>query len=115
MKRTFDDDDYLQHIEDAIAKIDRYMTGKSDADFLSDEVIQDAIIRNLEVIGEAVSKLSEGLKKGNPDVAWIGISGMRNRLIHGYFNVNLKTVLDTIRVTLPVFLARIRSLRRKSG
>lgn len=69
------DDDYLQHIEDAIAKIGRFMSGKSDADFLADEFTQDAVIRNLEVIGEAVNKLSDGLKDANPAVPWLNISG----------------------------------------
>jgi len=105
------DDDYLQHIEDAIAKIGRFMAGKSDTDFLADEFTQDAVIRNLEVIGEAVNNLSDGLKDANPGVPWLSISGMRNRLIHGYISVNLTTVLDTVRIMLPAFRTTVVSLR----
>ena len=113
MKPKFGDDDYLQHIEDAIAKIARFMAGKSDNDFMSDDFTQDAVIRNLEVIGEAVNKLGVDLKMANPDIPWIGIGGMRNRLIHGYFSVNLTTVLDTVRIALPAFGAKIASLRKR--
>jgi len=115
MKPKFRDDDYLQHIEDAAAKIERFMAGKTDDVFLSDDFTQDAVIRNLEIIGEAVTKLSDSLKSANPDIPWLSIGGMRNRLIHGYFSVNLTTVLDTVRVMLPDFIGRVKSLRRKPG
>jgi uncharacterized protein with HEPN domain len=68
------DEDYLRHIEEAAAKIDRFMAGKSDADFLADEFTQDAVIRNLEVVGEAVAKLSDTLRKTNADIPWQDIS-----------------------------------------
>lgn len=113
MKPKLRDDDYLQHIEDAAAKIERFMSGKSDEAFLADDFTQDAVIRNLEVIGEAVNMLSDDLRSTNPDIPWRHIGGMRNRLIHGYFSVNLTIVLDTVKVTLPDFLARVRYLRRK--
>lgn len=112
MTSKFGDDDYLQHIEDAAAKIDRFMVGKSDASFLADDLTQDAIIRNLEIIGEATSKLSAAFRAANTDVPWQKVAGMRNKLIHGYFSVDMPLVLDTVRVMLPDFRARIKAIRR---
>jgi len=108
----FDEEDHLQHIEDAAAKIDRFMVGKSNASFLADDLTQDAIVRNLEIIGETASKRSAAFRTANSDVPWQKIAGMRNKLIHGYFSVDMPLVLDTVRVMLPDFRARINALRR---
>lgn len=62
MSKDLRDQDYLEHIQEAVSKIQRFTAGKSEADFLSDDLLQDAIIRNLEIIGESVSKLSTDLK-----------------------------------------------------
>ncbi len=77
---------------------------------MADEVLQDAAIRNLEVIGEAVTKLSSELKALHADVPWAEIAGMRNRLIHGYMTVNLEIVWDTVTQVIPPFLERIRAI-----
>ena len=89
------------------------MVGMSDATFLADDLTQDAIIRNLEIIGEAAGKLSAAFRNANSDVPWQKIAGMRNKLIHGYFSVDMPLVLDTVRVMLPDFRARIEALRRR--
>jgi uncharacterized protein with HEPN domain len=83
VSKYFRDVDYLGHIRDAIARIDRYLTDKTEAEFMASELVQDGVIRNLEVIGEAVSKLSPELKARHAEVPWREVSGMRNRLIHG--------------------------------
>lgn len=80
MSKELRDQDYLEHIQDAIGKIHRYVAGKSEADFMADDLVQDGVIRNLEIIGEAVTKLSPELKSSHDDVPWGEISGMRNRL-----------------------------------
>lgn len=67
MSKDFRDIDYLGHIRDAITKIQRYVNDKSEAEFMASELIQDGVIRHLEVIGEAVSKLSPGLKAAYPE------------------------------------------------
>lgn len=107
------DQDYLRHIEEAIGRIRRYLDGKTENDFMMDSLIQDAVIRNLEIIGEAVSKLEPDLKEQYKHVPWGEIAGMRNRLIHGYFAVNLRIVWDTIEKILPEFLARVEGIRRE--
>ncbi|MBI3772155.1 MAG: DUF86 domain-containing protein [Gammaproteobacteria bacterium] len=88
--------DYLEHIEEAIGKTFRYVSGKNEADFLSEELIQDAVIRNLEIIGEAATKPSPELKAQHTDIHWGEISGMRNRLIHGYITVTHEMVWNTV-------------------
>lgn len=77
------DQEILGHIAAAATKLLRFTAGKSEAEFMADEVLQDAVIRNLEVIGEAVTKLSAELKVAHADEPWSDIAGMRNRLIHG--------------------------------
>lgn len=113
MSKPLRDSDYLDHIGDAIARIKRYTAGRSEADFLGDEFVQDGVIRNLEIIGEAATKLSPELKASNRNVPRGEISGMRNRLIHGYISVNLEIVWSTVQKVLPNFLDQIESIRRE--
>lgn len=111
MSNLLREQDYLRHIEEAIARIQRYLDGKTENDFLSDDLIQDAVIRNLEIIGEAVSKLGGDLKAQYSYIPWQEISGMRDRLIHGYFSVNLSIVWDTVNNVLPDFMGKITVIR----
>ncbi|MBK9447093.1 MAG: hypothetical protein QG672_1537 [Pseudomonadota bacterium] len=113
MSKALRDTDYLDHIRDAIARIQRYTAGKLEADFLGNELIQDGVIRNLEIIGEAVTKLSPELKARYGNVPWGEISGMRNRLIHGYISVNLEIVWSTVQKVLPIFLGNIEDIQRQ--
>jgi uncharacterized protein with HEPN domain len=111
MSNEFRDTDYLEHIQTAIKKILRYLESIDEGEFRADELLQDAVIRNLEIIGEAVSKLSAALKANYLDVPWTEISGMRNRLIHGYISVNLQIVWDTVQEILPKFSGRIQQIQ----
>ena len=86
------------------------MTDKTEAEFMASELVQDGVIRNLEIIGEAVSKLSPELKARHADVPWREVSGMRNRLIHGYMSVNLNIVWDTVVKVLPEFLETVTAI-----
>lgn len=87
-----DDQVYLQHVLDAIAKIDSYISGIGENDFFDNSLIQDGVIRQIEIIGEAVKHLSNEVKAVNPDIPWQDIAGMRDKLIHHYFGVNLEEV-----------------------
>lgn len=78
------DSGYLADMQTAIAKIDRYTEGMAFDDFISNELVQDAVMRNITIIGEAVSKLSDSLTGRHPEVPWLNIAGMRNRLVHDY-------------------------------
>ena len=100
------DEVYLRHILDAIEKIVRF-TADGRAAFDADDKTQDAVIRNFEVIGEAVKNLSSGLKNNHPKIEWTKIAGMRDKLIHHYFGVKLDIVWDTVTSVLPDFKASI--------
>jgi uncharacterized protein with HEPN domain len=99
----------LAHIRDAIERIETYTSGGHD-EFLTNPMVQDAVIRNLEIIGEAVKALSEELRTNNPDVPWKQIAGMRDVLIHHYFGVKLETVWRVAVEHLPPLGTKVRAL-----
>lgn len=104
-----DDRPYLLHIRDGLTRILEYTREGRDAFFL-DSRTQDAVLRNLEIIGEAVKNLSIATRAARPDVPWKSIAGMRDLLIHHYFGVKLETVWDVIEKELPSLLESIDEL-----
>lgn len=82
---------YLQHIADSITRIRAY-TDKGREAFFAEPMIQDAVLRNLEVIGEAVKRISDATRQQAPAIPWKQIAGMRDILIHNYFGVQLDRV-----------------------
>lgn len=95
-----DDRAFLLHIRDAAAQIVEYAAGHA-ASFYADRRTQDAVIRNLEIIGEAAKNLSEATKARSPTIPWRLITGMRDKLIHNYFGVNLDLVWQTVEREIP--------------
>jgi uncharacterized protein with HEPN domain len=104
-----DDRVYLSHIRDAIDRIEAFTSGGLEG-FVRDLMVQDAVIRNLEVIGEATKGLSEEIRSANPDVPWKQIAGMRDVLIHHYFGVKLETVWQVVIEHLPPLCKRVEEL-----
>jgi uncharacterized protein with HEPN domain len=104
-----DDRVYLEHIRDAINDIVDYTQSGRDA-FFADRMRQDATIRKLEVIGEAVKSLSDGSKSRRTDVPWKQIAGMRNKVIHDYFGVTLAIVWAVVEQELPKLRHAIKDL-----
>lgn len=98
MKR---DKAYLQHILDAISNMEKFIEGVTKEDFLHNVEKQYAVLRGLEIIGEAAKNISRELKKKYPHVPWKEIAGMRDKLIHQYFGVNLDLVWETLKTKLP--------------
>ncbi|AAM04207.1 TPA: DUF86 domain-containing protein [Methanosarcina acetivorans] len=92
---------YLNHILNSIERIEEYTEGLEREDFLSSNLVQDGTIRQIEIIGEATKHLSRDFREKNPQVSWKDIAGMRDRLIHHYFGVNLKDVWYTVKVDIP--------------
>ena len=90
----------IRHMLDAIDEALAFSSGKSRDDLDSNRMLTLAIVKELEIIGEAASKLSPELKIQHPHIPWIDIVGMRNRLTHGYFDVDLDRVWDTVVVDL---------------
>lgn len=91
----------MAHILQAVQRIRDYLDGLSETQFIGDELRQDAVIRNLEIIGEAAGKVSSELRAAHSDVPWTDIAGMRHRLMHGYFAVDLAIVWATVKRDLP--------------
>ncbi len=91
---------YLLHIRDALTNIQEY-TSSGREFFFKDKKTQDAVVRNLEIIGEAVKHLSASLTASHPSIPWKQIAGMRDKLIHEYFGVDLNLVWDVVATGLP--------------
>jgi len=96
------DKEFLLDIQEAIRRINLYTSSLTYDEFFENIQIQDAVLRNLEIIGEAVKNLSQDLKKRYKNVPWKDIAGMRDKIIHFYFGVNLDIVWDTIKEKLPI-------------
>jgi uncharacterized protein with HEPN domain len=92
---------YVSHIFDAIEKIEKYLDGADFKEFGENDMLFDAVIRELAVIGEATNRLSGDFREKHPDVPFAKIVGMRNFLIHEYLGVEAKTVWDTCKEKLP--------------
>lgn len=93
---------YLNHIFSCIQKIKEYTHGFSESDFFQKPVIQDAVIRNLEIIGEATKKLPIEFREKYPHIEWKKIAGMRDKLIHDYIGVDLWAVWGVVKNILPI-------------
>jgi uncharacterized protein with HEPN domain len=104
-----DDGVYLQHIRDALDDVAAYCGSGRDA-FMGDRMRQDATLRKLEVIGQAVKNLSEQTKSRRPEIPWKQIAGMRDKIIHDYFGVNLEIVWAVVEKELPKLKLAIAAL-----
>jgi uncharacterized protein with HEPN domain len=102
--------DYLQDILDHIAIAEKFVDGMTFDEFQDDEKTIFALIRAIEVIGEATKQIPIPLREKYPDILWQGIVGMRNRLIHVYFGVKLKVLWDTTQEDLPQLRPVIQSM-----
>ncbi len=92
---------YSNDILKAISKIEKYTANMTFDDFLRNELIQDAVIRNLEIIGEAAKNLPDDIKGSYPEIEWRKIAGLRDILIHAYFGVDLEIVWDIVQNKIP--------------
>ncbi|MBM4161489.1 MAG: DUF86 domain-containing protein [Ignavibacteria bacterium] len=105
-----DDSVYPKHIRDSIAKIQAYTKSLNKASFLKDTLVQDAVIRQIEIIGEATKRLSEEIRAQHAGIPWQDISGMRNKLIHDYFGVDIEKVWLTVRDDIPLLKKEISGI-----
>ena len=106
-----DDLVYIDHIKLCIQKIKQYIKDQNKEQFIDNELIQDAVVRNFEIIGEATKNLSNEFKNSYPDIPWKDIAGMRDKLIHHYMGVDVEVVWKTIIEDIPYLekvLAKIR-------
>jgi uncharacterized protein with HEPN domain len=101
---------YLEDIQNSIRKIEKYTRGSDFEKFSKNEQMIDAIVRNLSIIGEAVINVPKDIKAKNPEVAWIEIKGMRNKVIHEYFGIDEEILWKTVQNDLPIFKKQIAKL-----
>lgn len=101
---------FLRHILESIELIKKRMKDVTYEEFTSDVDLQDMVIRRLEVIGEAVRNLPKEFRQEHSEVDWQNPAGMRSMLIHGYFQVDLDVVWDTVTNDLPAFKEQIKKL-----
>lgn len=105
-----DDPELLQDILEAARRITSYTAGLTYETFLADIKTQDAVTRNLEIVGEAVKKLSDAVRDAHPKIPWRSMSGLRDRLIHDYFGVNFDIVWEIASKELPQIVPELEEI-----
>ena len=107
--------DYLDHIQQAATDACSFVEGMAKDDFLADKRTQQAVIMSLIVIGEAATKVMNGyaaVTQAHAEVPWRYMRGMRNRMAHGYFDINLDVVWETVQEWLPALLKQLPAVRQ---
>ena len=113
MRKNYDV--YFKDMVDAMQNIEEYTEGFNFKGLKDNKLIRDAVIRNLEVIGEAAKNIPEEIRDKHPEIKWREIAGLRDRLIHKYFEVDLEIVWDIIRNKLPELKTKITAIFQAGG
>lgn len=104
-----DDKLYLIHIAECIAKIESYIEGIDLSAFMTQAIVQDAVLRNLQVLAESTQRLSDDFKLQHHEVEWYKIAGLRNILVHDYLGIDLETVWAVVEKKLPELKGAVRT------
>lgn len=110
--------DYLDHIQKASTDALSFVDGLKKEDFLADKRTQQAVIMSLIIIGEAATKVMDvhaEFAKAHPEVSWRSMRGVRNRIAHGYFDINLDLVWETVQTALPDLLKQLSDVRKDTS
>ena len=105
-----DDTVYLQHMLNAILRIESYTQGVTKENYLGNVLLQDGVVRQLEIIGEASNSLSEEFREAHSDIPWGQIIGLRNRIVHAYFDINLDVTWDIAQGDIPELKQQIERI-----
>lgn len=100
----------LHHILDAAREAVAFSQGRSQKDLYSDRMLNLSLVRLMEIIGEAARGISPTCRAAHPEVAWQKMAGMRDRLVHGYFDINLDVVWETVTQDLPPLLSQLENI-----
>ncbi|WP_296507444.1 DUF86 domain-containing protein [Rhodoferax sp.] len=103
----------LLHMVEAAQAALKFVGGKKQADLQSDQMLLFAVVRAIEILGEAANKVSEDLQSGNNSIPWRAIVGMRNRLVHAYFDIDTEMVWKTLQNEIPGLLGALQALLLK--
>lgn len=107
----FEDDNIrIRHILDAAREAIQFAEGRKRVELDTDRKLNLSLVRLLEIIGEAARSISEEFRDSHPDLSWKSMVGMRDRLIHGYFDVNLDVVWETVTQDLPSLIAQLEKI-----
>jgi uncharacterized protein with HEPN domain len=114
MSRKRRDKEYLADLVEAVQRIIDYTVELTYEEFLADRKTQDAVLRNLQVIGEAVKKLSPHVKQAHPHLPWKQMAGMRDKVVHDYFGINYDIVWTLAKEELPALMPSLTGIHAKS-
>ena len=105
---------WISDIKEAIARVEEYTEGISYAAFLEDRKTQDAVVRNIGIMGEAAKKISPEFKRKHKDIDWKAIAGTRDKVVHDYFGVNWSILWDVVKNKLPQLKAQLEGASESS-
>ena len=100
----------ITHMRDACESVSRFIVGKTTPDLADGQMLQFALVRAIEIIGEAAGRVSENVQKAAPEIPWREAVGIRNRLVHAYFDVDLGILWQTAVESVPQMLERLEKL-----
>ena len=106
--------DYLNHMQEAASEACLFVQGMSQAEFQQDRRTQQAVVMSLIILGEAAAKVMDGFPQftqAHTQLPWHNMRGMRNRIAHGYFDIDLEVVWNTVQTSLPHLLEQLQALR----
>lgn len=104
---------YVEDVLECIKKVEKYTRDMDFTLFEKDDKTVDAVIKNLETIGEAAGHISDDIKARHKDIPWKEIVGLRNRIVHGYFNIDLKIIWGVIKQELPTLKIQLEHILKQ--
>ncbi|NWQ40287.1 DUF86 domain-containing protein [Bacillus sp. EB106-08-02-XG196] len=101
---------FLEDILAAAIKVEKYIKGLSFDEFVDNDLVSDAVIKNILVIGEATKNIPDVIRNVNPEIEWRKMAGMRDMMIHGYFSINERIVWDVVQNKIPPLKKQVEQL-----